>query len=320
MKREIDFRISLLVAVSLGLSVTSSIGGPVCPNPARNLQAQDASVEPQTVAFHHGGLRYTVDLFSAFAPQSSRAGAPWCIRYEAENTSSSDIEKFSLPVVPMEDDPLRAGVRDSLVVTRSSLNPPAVAETVVYAFKSNAMRTRAYQADLLPTLKLTRRYAEVVSPQRSDHQQRERLTAEHILVKEPTDLFVLGGDFASGDMTMTVASSASYNGKEYVIRLGIEIEGGPIKIVQAPSSMLRQAKDPDDLLSFLQQREAFNKPIEGRQVTRVFSSTALPMNLLYVVDQPVSIVRADGDRICIMTPAYSPAPIPPSTFSCDFIR
>jgi hypothetical protein len=220
----------------------------------------------------------------------------------------------------MEDDPLRASDRDSVVVTRSSINPPAVAETVLFAFKSNAARTRAYQADLLPTLNLTRRYADVVSSQISDQQQ-TLVSTERILVKEPADLFVLGADFAGAGTTMTVASRASYNGKEYVIRLSIEIEGGPIKIVQAPYfSMLKEAKDPDDLLLFSPKREAFNAPIQDRLVTRVFSGTALPMNLLYVVDQPVSLLRADGGRMCIMAPAYSPAPIPPSTFSCDFIR
>ena len=286
---------------------------------------QSPGVEAQSLSFQNVGNSYTLDVFSAYAPQSPRAGAPWCLRYEAANTSRHDIGLFSLPIAPLQDDPLRAGSRDFVVVTRSSVNTPSVAETVVFAFKSNAMRTRAYQVkNALPGLISTRQYAEATSRRNiaedPDHLIGTLRVAEHISVQEPTDLFVLGADFSGGGTTMSVASRASYDGKYYTIHLGIETEG-PVKQVRAPYfNMLQAANLPDDLLSFLQEPQSFSFPLKTRNVTKLFHRDTIPLNLLYIVDQPITLLRGDGSVACIMAPAYSPAPIPPSTFSCNFIR
>lgn len=117
---------------------------------------------------------------------------------------------------------------------------------------------------------------------------------------------------------MNVASRASYDGKLFRISVGLEIEGR-VKEIEAPYfGMLDAAKYPDDMLRFIRTPELFAVPIA--RDARVEKEFQVPSRLLYVVDQPVTLTRADGGRVCILAPAYSPVPIPSSALSCNLVH
>ena len=134
------------VFIAALLAATPSLAGQVCLYPAPNLQSGNPNVEARSLSFANDNKSYTLDIYSAYAPQFQAPGAPWCIRYEAENTSQFDIEKFSLPAGPLQADPLPIGAtgRQGVAVTRPPSNKPSVSDTVVYAFKSVVLRTSVY--------------------------------------------------------------------------------------------------------------------------------------------------------------------------------
>jgi hypothetical protein len=244
------------------------------------------------------------------------------LRYEAEDTGTDNIGLFYWPAGPLQEDPLIAGKRESVVVTRSSTNKPSVSDTVIYAFKSVAVRSRAYQADLMRSPILSRQYASVTSaPTNFAEGLHISRTAERLLIREPTELPSIGADFTGFRATMSVASGASFDGKYYKMNVGVEAKGA--SAIQAPYfQMLSATKRPDDLFSYLRLLDKFNSPLPSEtnnNATVVFPVEALPLRHLYIIDQPVTFKR-EGGSVCIMVPTYSPIPIEPSMLSCQLVR
>ena len=319
------------------LAATPSLAGQVCPYPPPNLQSGTPNVEARSHSFPDGTKSYTVDIYSAYEPQFQGPGAPWCIRYEAENTSQFDIENFSLPAGPLQADPLPKGIagRQGVAVTRPPSKKPSVTDTVFYAFKSVVVPTSVYTglpANSNPARRYVSATANLGDFARSvfdldvrfaalaQEDSRYRL-AEQILVKELAELPVVGADYAGSGTTMNVASKAVYDGKRLRISVGLEIEGS-VKEIEAPYIlMLNEAKYPDDMLRFIRTPQSFGVPIpRDARVEKEFQADPAPSRHLYVVDQPVTLTRADGGRVCILAPAYSPVPIPSSALSCNLVH
>jgi len=332
MVRPTIFIIALLIS-------TPAVAGPVCPKPQPNLRAGSPDVEAQTVSFHNQDKSYTLDIYSAYSAQLQTPLSPWCIRYEVENTGQYDIEKFSLPAGPLQEDLLPARKRDAVVVTRSSGNKPGVTDIVVYAFKSVAMRTRAYTA-LQANPVLSGQFAAATynsaefSRRVFDFADAQTVTvasevsgsklAEHILVKEPMELPLVGMDFTGGsNSNVSAGSRVSFDGKSFTINVVIEIEG-PIKGIEAPYfTLLSKVKLPDELLYYARQPQYLTGPLPigaPLSVTRNFPLETMPLRLMYLIDQPIILTLPDRGRVCILAPAYSPIPIPSSAFSCNLFQ
>lgn len=319
--------------VAAQISCNVAIAGSICPNPAPNLQV-GPGVEAHSIAFSDDGKSYTLNIYSAYAPEFQGAGSPWCIRYEIENTSKYNIAKLYLDAARLQIETLRSGDKQSFVITQSSKSAPTVTETVVYAFKSVSVRARVYQV-VFPS---GPPQSIQVADARLSHSSLARLLtqqdfgrtasvldvankkiAEQFLVKEPQTLPAVGAQLVGERTSAESVSTATFDGKNYSISLGFNVEG-PIKQIQAPYfRMLEDTKYPDDLLRYVRQPEVFSRPISALKTTRDFSSELLPLRTLYLIDQPITIERPNG-RACFIAPAYSPTPIPSSALTCNLFR
>jgi hypothetical protein len=223
-----------------GLAIALVIGGAVpalsqvCTLPKKGLKTTDKVVEAQTLPFSERGQSFALEVYSSYAPQIPALGAPWCLLYEAENSGSSQIGLFNWPLGGMQADPLVPHDRQSRWVTRTSANRPSVNDTVIFAFKSTALRSRAYQAFMpepqLRLAQLKRDNATAGSlPTTMAQVEPNQFYLELRIVKEPVKFPQIGGDFSGSKTALSVGSQGDFDGKTYRFLVSIILSGDPVQ-------------------------------------------------------------------------------------------
>jgi hypothetical protein len=321
--------IELAIALIIGGTVPAF--SQVCTSPHKGLRVTDKIVQAQTVPFSERGQSFALDIYSSYAPQIPVLGAPWCLLYEAESASSSPIGLFNWPLGGMQMDKLDPHDRQSRWITRTSVNTPSVNDTVMFVFKSTALRSRAYQAfrpeeqsklayidgDNGPILKTS---ADIPSPS----QRLVQLERSQYYVKEPVKFLPIGGDFSGSNTTFRVGSAGEFDGKIYRFVVSIASSGEPVKDIRAPYiSALNESQSPEAIITQLRSPEINTRTIpEGqRQYSAVGNIPAeqMPSGYIYIIDQPITFTRENG-RVCFTVPTYSPVPIPAEVLSCNLGR
>ena len=138
----------LISMCSVGMPNSIS-AGQLCPSPPPNLSNQHAtnstSVHGEIVTFRYKSQSYPVDIYSAYAPRGTGAGAQYCIRHEATNKSSEVIEKFYWPLAGLQTDFFTGRQHISILTTKPGGLPPSLDDTWIYAFLNGAVKTLAFQ-------------------------------------------------------------------------------------------------------------------------------------------------------------------------------
>jgi hypothetical protein len=207
-----------------------------------------------------------------------------------------------------------------------------VNDTVLFAFKSTALRSRAFQA-FLPEkqLKLAQlkqvRWATLKAVGDTEiiaQLEPSEFYLERRIVKEPVKFPSIGGDFSNSKSALSVSSQGDFDGKTYRFVVSIASSGDPVETIRAPYiSALRGAQSPETLITQLRNPEIIDAalPVEQRQysVAGFISAERMPSGYIYIIDQPVTFTRPEG-RVCFTVPTYSPVPIPPEVLSCNLAR
>jgi hypothetical protein len=264
--------IELVISLVIGSTVPAlSQVSQVCASPEKGLKVTDKIVEAHTVPFSERGQSFALDVYSSYAPQIPVLGAPWCLLYEAENASSSPIGPFNWQLGGMQADPLEPHDRQSRWITRTSANRPSVNDTVIFAFKSTALRSRAYQAfnlsdqpkfaylerGIWPTL-------QTAGDLPARNQRLAQLELSRFYVREPVKFPLIGGDFSGSKTTLSVGSQGDFDGKLYRFMVSITSSGDTVKEIMAPyMSALAETGSPEALITKLRNPEFTTRAIPG---------------------------------------------------------
>jgi hypothetical protein len=294
-----------------------------CSTPAPGMKAKgQPNVDGETVAFNFRGESFSLDVFSGYAQNPN--SRTYCLRYEAENTSSKTIQVFHWPLASgWQIESLEPKKRPTIAVTTLSGSPPVLGSTWIYAFLSETAKTIAYQqnkqfvpfldyrrptsqADLAADIGFTRiSYARMVQ-------------FEGIEAAEPKKFTVIGTEFADGGAEVKATSFSEWNGKNFLISAVVE-RSGIVKEVQAPFTYaLYKAGRPSELLSLIREFRSTLLPLRDNSFISNYVSEP-NARFVYIVQQPITLVGPSG-RVCFLAPAYSPIPIPQELMTCDIAK
>jgi hypothetical protein len=219
----------------------------------------------------------------------------------------------------MQADPLVPHDRQSRWVTRTSANRPSVNDTVIFAFKSTALRSRAYQAFMPePQLRLAQlergNSTAGTLPTTMAQVEPNQFYLERRIVKEPVKFPLIGGDFSGSKTALSVSSQGDFDGKTYRFLVSVILSGDPIQNIRAPYiNALRESESPEALITRLRNTEISLTAIPSGQrqysVAGIIPAERMPAGYIYIIDQPITFTPEVG-RVCFTVPTYSPANSP----------
>jgi hypothetical protein len=315
-----------------------------CNTPPPALQRGQHGVDAEALSFSFRSQAYPVAIYSSFAPQVNSNPSNFCIRYEAENTGTSPIEKFYWPLASeMEMDSFEPGPheRQSIVVTRPPGRQPHIEESWVFAFLSGAVSSFAYQQQhvLADPSKIPDTAAQNFSG-RAPHGillaaggplqvAQEAITGPGYVLengnrytfKEKAGLPDVGVTFNGSGAEVIASTNADWDGRTLFITTTIERNDSKFaSVVKAPVALaLIKSSAASDILPNVNEieRESAELPLSGNsfKATAKFGTEGAPPRL-YILNQPISFQRPNG-RVCFLAPTYSPIPLPTRLLSCD---
>ncbi|HWN52572.1 MAG TPA: hypothetical protein VNO18_22590 [Xanthobacteraceae bacterium] len=335
-----------LLGILLGIvlifgSTYSGVAGVICPRPAPQLSNQHSNngifVDAETVTFFYKSQPYPVDIYSAYAPQSSAPDSNYCIRYEAINRSQNTIDKFYWPLSGIQMDFFYSAGNVSIVTTKPPGRAPSLDETWIYSFLNEIARTIAYQkrADIRQRLggeRLVR--SELWGPHfsfYSNHLSFEsnrppvQLAAlepieQRFPLKEPMKFPEVGADFSNNDGSLTAISRATWDGSSSQIEILLDRGSGKAFVIAPVIYALSKARNAFEVLELVKAFDGKGLPFAEntdvfRVTSRFFPKDFVNTPWLYVIEQPVTLVISNR-RVCFSTPVYSPMPIPEEFLRC----
>jgi hypothetical protein len=324
-----------ILRISLGalgaiLAVSGVAAASLCAAPRPHLVTGATNVDAETFSFSYRSNDFPVVIFSGFAPQYSRSSANYCLRYEIENKGSRAIEKLYWPLAnDLQLDYLKPRERPSILVTIPPGYQPMVAETMVYAFISEAKKTAAYQ-------RLDKKGASYGVPNgqktllasnlETKWPQLEQVsrTSTTILLNEPRELPLIGSEFSNSGAEVSALSSAKWDGKSYTISMSIQ-QNDPklIRAIQAPFAYALYKGVPEKYLVDAMAKGFGELPMidNAFNFSRTYPGVVgvPPIPHLYVVQQPVILDQESG-RTCFLAAAYSPTPVPEKSMACNLFE
>lgn len=205
-------------------------------------------------------------------------------------------------------------------MTRKSDRQPTLDETKLYAFASEEAKTRAYQITQ-PTKR-----SDAGRPSRSDSgldiaRVDKSNGVETIELKEPREFSDIGAQYSAPDFEVTAASTAKWDGKNYLISISItRSDAKYIQKIEAPIAYAIYkgflSRRPDIIAAVF---PAIDGLMTNNSFNAQFSEELNGPGELYIVPQPVTFQTPRG-RICFLADVYSPVVPPPSWSSCSLFN
>jgi hypothetical protein len=314
----------LTIIAALFISATAaealaadSSPNPICPLPKEGLTAHDSDADARAISFDNEGFTYELDIYSGFAPEQAAAGAAFCIRYEVENNSRSDILllHWALPGVTIEKLEPGEENRQSFVKTVGDARP-TIGDTELGAFKSKTLKSKAYQgSDTAAVGTMLLHYVADVGDEAHPVQPPP---GKAVSVPPGGALPTVGAEFSGSNARVRSTSSSSQDGKRFLFNIALYRNSSKfVSSMIAPFTFaLIKAESPSEIPELLKEFSSVELPLEDNQFkeSRPFPAAAIS-GPLYLIQQPITFLRG-GSRVCFLSPAYSPVDIPPYLLEC----
>jgi hypothetical protein len=314
-----------------GLSQKS---GTVCPAPPEGLSQGTPNTNAEMTPFTSEGSSYEIEVASAFAPRTSNMATSYCLRYEAENMSSTKsgpnqgrIDLFYWPSAQISVQKFEVGrkFRQSLIRSDLGAQPPSLGSTDLFAFKNAAFSSTAYKVGSIEqSSQLVTRVSLVLDSKSSTRDVPDGIEMAQELDKRflADDTPAIGAVWGSGGTQVAATTALDTTKATDQISISIEVSGDDgIQSVYAPfAKALSYAKTSTDLPVLLS--EFRQSPVKFEGGTAEFKNAAAvdlqsPDTRLFAIQQPVILTVADGGKVCFLAPTYSPIPIPKDFQTCD---
>jgi hypothetical protein len=263
-----------------------------------------------------------LEVASAYAAQRAGNGANWCIRYEVANKGPDAVPLLNWPLAGLKFEDLTiADGPQSNVLTLQPGFAPTVKDTVPYGFKSQTIRTKAFQsADVSTKPSLITLVASNDDAGSGSSSSLHRANQTFALEKGER-LPEVGGEFngAGADIGITSAVTRDNDVYHFTFQLGRN-DSKSVQSVVAPLT-LAFAKLGNEVLGG--HLEAVIKGVGSSELDLPNDTFDVRMDLsvasvprIYVVFQPITFRNINKSKLCFLVPTYSPINIQENWLSC----
>lgn len=294
-----------------------------CPEPAAPLSQVQTNVDREIPKpMTENTSKAQLEVASAYAPQKAGNGANWCVRYEVTNDGADAVPLFNWPLSTLKFEDLKPSYGpQSNVLTLQPGPDPVLKDTVLYGFKSQAVKTKAFQsaeALIKPSL-----ITLVASNDNIGGGSSSTADAFPTLKKNGDRLPEVGGEFTGGGADVGATSVVTRDNDQY--HFTIQMGRNDSKVVQSVVAPLTlafaklgsdQVLKPSALSSVLKEVQSYEILGLGDTFTVNIDLPVASVPRIYVVRQPISFKRSDKSGVCFLAPTYSPIDISENLMSC----
>jgi hypothetical protein len=265
-----------------------------------------------------------LEVASAYAPQMEGNGVNWCMAYEVTNKGPNAIPLFNWPLPGLKFEDLNPGDGPQGYVLTAPPGPePLIKDTDLYGFKAQGIKSRAFQAaeaSIGPPL---------ITLVASDGVVRDGTSSDAMVRRQAFELEngsrlpALGGRFTGSGAAIEAVSTVSRDHDMY--HLNIQVGRNDNKAVQyvvAPITIAfaklggKQLLEPSALPPILKDVQTYELLSDGNSFELTMDLSALAAPKIYVIRQPISFIRENKTKVCVLVPTYSPVNIPENLLSC----